>query len=302
MRQKGIPLTFLFGLDRFYTQFGYVGCLPTYRLETAVSELAELKASLVILPCEPKHLPDVLRLYEAAAARSPGSVVRSLEQLRFAYRRWRLLEGGSRGAATQVLLFREKKGERRVRAYLIWRDGGLWEAGLEPGDEAAAESLLAYVRDRRKVALEKEVVLQNLGPAHPLWRYAQRFNHGTESSFSWTGGGMGRIVDVAGFLRRVGPELEGRLNAAGLDAECRLHLAVDGEDHFVNLGRGHLLAMGARETRVLKVVCTQQALLQMTLGSLPWQSIPGVKAEGERSLMGVLFPEAFPVMYRLDHF
>ena len=302
MRRKGIPLTFLFGLDRFYLQFGYVGCLPAYRLKTTVSELAKLKVSLAIQPCGPKHLPDVLRLYEAAAARSPGSVVRTLEQLRFAFRRWRLLEGGSRGVAEQVLVFREKKGKRGVRAYLIWRDNALWEAGLEPGDEAAAESLLAYLRDRRKEALEKEVVLPNLGPAHPLWRYAQRFNHGTESSFSWTGGGMGRIVDVAAFLKGVGPELEGRLNAAGLDAECRLHLAVDGKDHFLNLGRGHLLAMGARETRVLKVTCTQQALLQMALGCLPWHSIPGVKAEGERSLMGVLFPEAFPVMYRLDHF
>jgi hypothetical protein len=110
----------------------------------------------------------VLRLYEAASARSPGSVVRTLAQLRFAFRRWRLLEGGSRGVAAQVLLFRERKGQRRVRAYLIWRDNALWEAGLEPGDEAAAESLLAYLRDRRKEALEKDKARTNVLPISHL--------------------------------------------------------------------------------------------------------------------------------------
>jgi predicted N-acetyltransferase YhbS len=266
MSEKGITTSFLFGIDRFYRQFGYVGCLPGYRLKTSVNELAKLSNSFEVLNYEKGLLNDMLALYEQAAAHSPASVVRTPAQLAFALRRCRLLSSAPKAAAKDVLIFREKKGRRRVRAYLIWRDGGLVEAGLAPDDEAAAEALLAYMRDRRKEALEKEVVLQNLGPMHPLWRYALRFNHGTEQWFSWSGGGMGRINDVAAFTKALAPEWEARLNAAGVDAEGHLQLRVDGKDHFVILCRGHRLGMTARETRSVKVTCTQQALLQMALG------------------------------------
>ena len=51
-----------------------------------------------------------------------------------------------------------------------------------------------------------------------------------------------------------------------------------------------------------KVKCSEGALLQMALGTLEVDAIPGVKVSGDRALVRAVFPEAAPAIWPLDHF
>jgi predicted N-acetyltransferase YhbS len=297
MRRNAIPLSFLFGIDRYYTRFGYTGCLPWYTLKLAVPELKSLRNPFRVEPYAPRHLPALLELYESAAAATPASVVRDAAQFRFSLKRFDLVPA-SRRDSPRVSVFRERKVAGAVRAYAVWKDDSLWEVGVRPGDDAACAAVLAWLRDKRTEAIEKEVLLQNLCPAHPLWVHALRYNHAVEQRFSWTGAGMGRIVDVPGFLAALQPELEARFNGGGWLGEAHLALVVDGRRY----GLVFRTQVPGRALLVARVACTSQALLQMALGVLPFTKISGVKTDGSQALLRALFPESSPAVYRLDGF
>lgn len=301
MRKAGIQLSLLFGRDRYYTRFGYVGCLPAYTLKLPVTEreVEALENPFAVRPAVPRDVPELAALYNAAAAATPVSVIRTPQHLGFSCRRWKLLDAKN----PALFVFRAKKGSRAARAYAVWKDNSLWEAAMDPGDEAACKAVLAWLREKRRAAVEKEIVIAMLCPAHPLYAYALRLNHQTEGGLRWTGGGMGRIVDTKAFLKAVQPELSARVAAAGLDAG-ELRLFVDGHCHDLLLARpGYqppLEAAGA--TRFARVWCSQQALLQMVLGALPFEHIPGVRVAGDAALVRAAFPPGTPCVYRLDGF
>jgi len=298
MRNAGIQLSFLFGISRYYDRFGYVGCFPAFTLKIAVNELRELRNPFRLAACSPRDVPALAALYNAAAAATPASVVRDAARTRYALKRWKLLEKAKDGRAP-LLLFRERKPRGAVRAYLVWRDNLFWEAGMRPGDEQACAAVLAWLRDKRRETLEKEVVLQNFCPAHPLWAYAERFNHTCERSLNWVGGGMGCIVDVSAFLAAMQPEFEARVRAAAHDGPARAILRVGGRTHTFSVKPVGAACGGELAARV---ACTPQALLQMVLGTLPYQVIPGVKTDGSPALLRALFPVSTPAVYRLDGF
>jgi predicted N-acetyltransferase YhbS len=313
MKKNGFHLSTLFGIDRFYGRAGYVGCLPNYRMKVPVGVLEKATDSLVIQSVRLQDFDEMLRLYHAASVGCPVSVLRTRQSLKESLLRRRMLHPSSKGQAS-VQLFRERSGRRAVRGYVVWRDGNLWEAAVAPGDEVAASCILAWLRDRRKEALEKEVVLPH-GPQHPLTQYALRFNHSFERSFSWTGGGMGRVIDISGFLEALQPELEARVNSAGMDGQCHVHLAVSDAHpggvavrksvvvrHTLRLGGGHQFMLAHRPHYWLRVECSAQSLLQLALGCLPLATLPCLKVEGERNLLPVLFPESAPEIFTLDHF
>lgn len=305
LQRERFPLSLLFGIEQYYLRFGYVGCLPTYTLRLGVKQLRALKSRLHPAPYAPRDLQDLVRLYNAAAKETPGSAIRDPARMAYPLRPWGLRERFQKDIEKQVLVFRARAGRGPVRAYLVWDHGKLLEAALEPGDEPACVAVLAWLREQRLQALEKEVVLCNLCPAHPLWRYAQRFTHSAERELRWSAGGMGRLIDVDALLEALRPELEARLNSAGLESECHLHLIVDGKEHSLILGRAHQLSLSISTHRLIlysRVECSSQALLQMALGTLPFDRIPEVKIEGERSLLRAAFPESSPHLYRLDHF
>lgn len=320
MREQGMPLSLLFGRDHYYGRFGYVGCLPAFTLKMSVKDLKGLRNPFRVVPAKTQDMRAMVELYNAAAETTPASVVRSLADVQFAYKRWQL--AGDKKGASAVFLFREKKARGAVRAYAVWKDNSLWEAAMRPGDDAACAAVLAWVRDKRVEAVEKEVVLEMCPPAHPLWAYAERFTHSAERRLNWTGAGMGCIVDVPAFLRALQPEFQARLGRAGLDCVGWLKLIVDGRQHHVVLVpnapvREHELkrstgvdaAGAARGVRgpassVLsaRIICSSQALLQMVLGALPWRSIPDAKIEGAHAVADALFPVGTPAVYRLDGF
>ncbi len=316
MRRDGFDVSILFGIRNFYHRFGYVGCLPGYEMRLPVSDLGALKNPFAVEA--PKGLPsarvvkELVPLYEAAAEGTPGTVVRDRRCFAFALH-GRGFERPKRGDLSRgVVMFREKRGGKRVRAYLIMRDGACLEAGLAPGDDVAAGAVLAWLRDRCVERLEAKLVLQDMPPAHPLTRFARRMNHSLERGFSWNGDGMGRLIDTRAFLEKIAPELEARIASAGIDDECHLHLALVPEgigrrrrkpaEHSLILGGGHHFAMARRGVLSAKVACPGAALLQMALGSLAVEAIPGVKVSGDRALVRAAFPEAAPGMFPLDHF
>lgn len=296
MQKEGMPISFLFGIDRFYTKFGYVGCLPRYSMKIPRRELICLKNAFDAKPYTRRDIEDLVRLYEAASRDTPASVVRDAQRFAAAIERNGL---SGTGDESFIYVFRERHSPHRARAYAVWKDGSLWEAGLEPGDRESCDALLAWLCQKSE---GNELNLTGLSPSHPLWKYARRFEHVIETNFSWTGGGMGRIVDVGKFLEVLAPELEARANAAGLEAEYQLRLVVDGVPHELILGRSHQFSSSARLVISSTVECSQQALLQMAIGSLHFECIPGVTVRGERALVEAVFPESSPCIYRLDAF
>jgi len=300
MRREGFDLSILFGIHGFYHRFGYVGCLPEYEMRLKVRDLGALKNPFRVEapegPPPGRLLGEVLPLHEAAAEGTPGTVVRDSMRIK-----------------RDLVAFREKRGRKRVRAYVVWRKrGALVEAGLAPGDDAAAGAVLAWLRDRCIERLEQVLELEDIPPAHPLARFARRFNHEEERSLAWNGDGMGRLIDTGAFLDKIAPELEARLASAGIDDECHLHFALAPEggggkrgkpvERSIILGAGHHFAMSRRGVLSAKVTCSEGALLQMALGTLDSESIPGVKVSGDRALVRAAFPEAAPSIWPRDHF
>lgn len=313
MQSNGFHYSLLFGIDRFYTRVGYVGCLPWYGLRVPVNELSGVRSTLNARPFQASDGRAVIQLYDRSARDCVSSAERTEASLREGLRRWQLFPRRPE-SEDGLIVFHRKRERQEVRAYLIWRNGGVAEAGVTPGDEAASASVVAWVREKRRAAMEKEIVLPH-GPGHPLTRFAMRFRHTSERSLSWTGGGMGRIIDANAFLDALKPELEARLNRAGMDGQCHLHLIVRAPDdkgrrtrapgvtrHTLRLAAGHQFMLANRPQYWLKVECSAQALLQLSLGTLPHDALPGLCLEGERNLMPVLFPQMAPELFALDHF
>jgi hypothetical protein len=101
------------------------------------------------------------------------------------------------------------------------------------------------------------------------------------------------------------PEFESRLTRMGLECEGHALFTIDGGQHSLLLNRAHHLALSPlmdRATLSTRVTCKQQTLLQLALGTQPWDVYPELKVDGERALMRVLFPEASPHLYPLDAF
>jgi hypothetical protein len=302
MRDEGLRISILFGIGNFYGRFGYVGCIPRYQLRVHCEDLNGLVNHFDVAPYDPRRLDDLVRLYAEASAETPLAAERDRRQFAHAIRTGELSPTGRAGDDPPMKLFREKRGSRKVRAYVVWRDGELVEAAVAPGDTEACEAVLAWMRALRVAALEKDVRLASLCPAHPLWRHTLRYTHTSERVLSWTGAGMGQILDVRGFVEDMRPEFERRVDAAGIVAECHLHLAVDGRDHSVILCRSHHITNAGANVVSATVHCSRGDLLQMSLGTLSYRVIPGVVASGATSLLEALFCERSPQIYRLDHF
>jgi len=312
LEANGYHWSMLFGIERFYRRAGYVGCIPSYRLYLPVRELSGLRTSLVARPYEARDERAMLELHEQSAQSCVCTAVRTVKTVREELRR-RSLFPRLPDREDGVVVFHPKRKRQEVRAYLLWRSAEIQEAGIRPGDEVAAKAVLAWGRDRKRDALEKELQLRH-GPDHPLTQYAMRYNHKLERAFSWTGNGMGRILNVTAFLEALSPELEARLNRAGMDGQCHLHLTVHTDpdeavkrprqvtQHTLVLGAGHQFMLKNRPHYWLRIVCSAQTLLQLVLGVLPQATLQGMEVEGEANLIPVLFPRMDPEMFALDHF
>jgi len=300
MRDKGMQLSFLFGISNFYTKVGFIGCYPNHALKLDVRFFEHFKNRFAVGNYKSSDLNGMLKLYEAASEKTPGAVVRDRKGFAFSIEDRELAAKKPKDEG-RLQVFREKGKGGKVRAYVVY-DGRLAEAMVAPGDEAACESVLAWLRQKRVEALEKELHIERLAPAHPLWRYALRLPHRIERRFNWTGDGMGQILDVDEFLRRMQPEFERRVDGAGIVAECHLHLNVDGKDHSMVLCRSHLITNAGANVMAASVICSRQALLQMCLGTFGIEELPEVAHSGTKSLVRALFPPAGPTMYTLDRF
>lgn len=302
-RMEGMPLSFLLCGERlsgYYTRFGYTEVLPRSLMRVPNKALAGLKNPFSVRAYKKSDAEALAAIYNAGANSTPGSVVRDAARFHFGIQREDWLSTSKKDPQGKVRVF-TAKGAKAPRGYVVAKDGGLQEAFVAPGDEEAAAGIFGWLRDYAG----KDVELANVSDGHPLASFAQRFPYSYESGMRWSWGAMGLILDVAGFLDLLKPELEARINREGIESEGHLHLMVDGVDHSLILGRAHhisLMISTHRHILSARVECSRQALLQMALGTLPWSAIPGVKVEGDKALVGAVFPPAQPRLYRLDYF
>lgn len=299
MRRNGMVLSFLCcssALNGFYTRFGYTETWPEHVLKLETRHLAKLQSTLRVRPYKASDAAALANLYNTAAAATSGSVIRDAQRFHYGILRENLLAPSKADLQGCVHVFRTG---RLPRAYVVMRADEFLEAAFLPGDHEAAMAVLVWLRER----CGQELTLKHVGPAHPLWKFSRRFPHTLQGGMRWSYGGMGRILDVKAFLYALQPELEARINSEGVESEGHLHLIVDGQEHSLILGRAHhtsLMISTHRHILAARVECTQQALLQMALGTLSYADIPSVQVSGDKALLKAVFPEAAPCLYRLD--
>jgi len=315
MRRAGMSLSFLLcgqALSGYYPRFGYTETWPEQALKLETRHLKDLQSTLRVRSYKAADAAALADLYNAAAAATSGSVIRDARRFHFGVLREDLLATSKADPQGCVHVFERSTGvppvrrgrssnQHNPRAYVVCRAGEFWEAGFQPGDDEAASGVLAWLRER----CGKDLTLNYLSAAHPLWKFARRFPHTLKGGMRWSHGGMGAILDVKTFLSALQPELEARINTEGIESEGHLHLVVAGQDHSLILGRAHhtsLMISTHRHILAARVECTPQALLQMALGTLSYEDIPGVKVSGDKALLKAVFPQAAPNLYRLDYF
>ncbi|MEI7768767.1 MAG: GNAT family N-acetyltransferase [Chloroflexales bacterium] len=219
----GYDLSHIQGIPYFYRQFGYEYAMPLEawcRVELyGLPAAADAAPAYVFRRATDADLPDLMRLYDAAAAPLAVSTVRDAAT-------WRFLLGPG--------LMIETAGE----PWLIYAPGGdlagylrVMPAGFGDGlicgessllSAAAAEAALRWLLDLA-CNRGKPYLRLNLPSGHILNELAVRHGASTWRAYAW----QVRLPDPPALLRKLAPALEARLAGgpfAGLSRDLRIGL------------------------------------------------------------------------------
>jgi hypothetical protein len=235
---------------------------------------------------EGRDVPELVRLFNAAQAERPASLLRSVADWPGLLRkppRIRVGEGGYLG-------LRDNEDALELR-----------EAGFE-----SPRFALRALRELSRLARARGVrrVHGHLPPDHPIVQASIPYGAQVSIRYEKRAGAMAGVLRVASFLRHMQPEFEARwARSACADRELRLTLTIDGAPHEIELSPG-----GARP-KALALSLTPAALLQLVVG---YRTPSAVLAAGEggdpallddrdaRACLDALFPPAHPFVSHTD--
>ncbi|MGC9359499.1 MAG: GNAT family N-acetyltransferase [Anaerolineae bacterium] len=286
MRDKGYPLSALYGIPNFYTRWGFAPALPESRatIKTRDAELAA--ARLPVRQMTPDDATAAAALYAKANATRTGTVVRP--------QNW---SGFKRGPGNRFATFVVEQ-EGNVVGYAMYtldasdcivgeigyRDGSVWSTIL------AEISQIAWER-----RLEKLTIM--IPPDDPFLTYCQRYGYSLELSYARNAHGMARVIDQDALIEELAPLLRRRAAKAGLSPAGSLVFNTD-------LGQTRLELGSANGT--LHVRLPQWALAQLVLG---YRGIDDILFESEAHadlgaipVLRAIFPQGFPYTYVADRY
>jgi len=309
MSTEGYDISMLFGIENFYTKFGYAAGLTGFecKVKTRDAEVAAANApagSCMTRPIGEADMTAVLDLYNANNAARVCSVVRTLEDFPEFHK------GTWYGTPPDTQLWEDANG--KLLAYAIWDryDKAMKVAEVEACDDALFPTLLSFFAAQ---AVDKrcEDVQLFIPPDHPFAEYAQRFGAEWKVTYPRYGSGMLRLLNQQPFFEKIAPELERRLaqechalsRSAGYTGALTLQTDLGTLALIINQGN-ITVADGAREG--LRLELSQDKLTQLVIGYRSARDVlndPQVAARGDvLPLLNILFPKETPYVWVADHF
>jgi predicted acetyltransferase len=291
LRERGFPLSLLFGIPDFYHRFGYATALvnSVVRIPTRQAELA--RASLVARAITEPDIPLLRALYEQDCRGRSGPLARQPAA-------WsRMLRGWAWHDAPQHCAVHADDGT--LRGYAFWRPDRrrCHVDELIAADFEALESLLAVLA-REAVARRVEYIHFRVPADHPVALLARRLGGTVETRLPYNSDGMLRVLDLQAVLDRVAPALAVRL--ATIRSPSAVRLVVHAPEGTAT--RDISEPGGA----IVECRTTLPVAGQLLMG---FRDPAEAAAAGELTtdpaalpLLQMLFPAGYPYCWSYDHF
>lgn len=303
MYDRGYDVSLLFGISDFYPKFGFVSCLPSYKLtlttrivERALHRAGAGKTARVRIG-RPQDFPRVRALYNQEYARRTGSIQRT--------GRWRGFRMGSTWGSKTITLVAATGGHILAYAGVDDREDALTVFEVA-GDPRAYPALLRALA-REAVAKRVESMAFLLPPDDRFSMYARRFGGTLTVNYPYTGAGMLRVINLATLFDKLCPEFSARLQAAGFSGRPQTFvLRTDVGSVQVTAGEAGVRVRPARAGKRVVVEMPQHRLSQLLFGYRTVADVagePGVRIpRALTGLLEVLFPLQWAHVSRADYF
>ena len=301
MVDEGYDVSLLFGIENFYTKFGYASSLASSvcKVKTRDAEAADAQAgACTTRSIEEKDMPAVLALYNANNAARTGSIVRAPEH--FA----KFHKGTWYGAPPEAAVFEDANGA--LLAYAVWDVNAKAVKVAEVGtrEDGQFPTLLAAFAEQA-IAKRCEAIELHLPPDHPFGEFVQRYGAKWKITYPRYGSGMMRILNQQPLFEKIVPEMERRLALSPL-AGYTGGLALSTDLGTTTLAfDGGKLAVGAVEVPA-QIRLSQDKLGQLVMGYRSVRDVlnaPDVQITGDAlALLNALFVKGHPYVWVADHF
>jgi hypothetical protein len=293
MRARGYHLSVLFGIDDFYHRFGYVPAWPEARWHLRCADLPRgLPGVRALRRLPPAPTPALLRLHARSCAGLTGTAVRPTYA-----RSWNGMRERAEGWCWG--------GAGRTEGHVVVEvdDTALVCAEATGAPDAALAALALLCRRRSLPAVRFDTLPYRSALAGRLRTLNCRY----EQRYAANGEAMVRVVELAGCLEALAPELSARLAASEL-AGWRGALAVHGPEGAatLELARGRVRVRPGSDGRAGATVRGGWALARLIIGSdepLEVCEAGRIRLGGDAArLVPVLFPAQQPMLQRADRF
>ena len=302
MLDRGYCISTLFGIENFYTKWGYASSLANYlgRVKIRDAEAAKDQVkSIKSRPVTAEDMAAVVDLYNLCNANRSGSLVRYPENFTEFER------GADWGHPTAPILWEDD--QRNLIAYAVLDNDSkaVRISEVEAVDDSFYATILYYLV-QKGIDKRCESILMKLPPDHPFAEYTQRYGSKWEMNFPRHGNGMMRIINQQALFKSIVPALEQRIANSSLRGYSGL-LTIK-----TDLGMTHLniidgkIHISDNDSDRLLFNCQQDKLMQLLVGYRTVRDVINddkvyIKGDG-MALLNVLFPNGIPFMYMADHF
>ncbi len=303
MIAEGYDISMLFGIENFYTKFGYAAGLAVIecKVKTRDAEVAGETATgaYITRPIGEADMPAVLDLYNTHNATRTCSIVRTLDDFKEFHK------GTWYGVKADTLLWEDTNGA--LLAYAVWdqNDKAMKVAEVEARDDALFPTLLSFFA-AQAVAKRCEDVQFFIPPDHPFAEYVQRFGAVWTIIYPRHGSGMLRLLNLQPFFEKIAPELERRLalsHATGYSGALTFQTDLGTLALVIYKGKVHVEDDARTD---LRLELSQDRLTQLAIGYRSPRDMlndPQVIAHGDvLPLLDILFPKGVPYVWVADHF
>ncbi|NOZ19994.1 MAG: GNAT family N-acetyltransferase [Planctomycetes bacterium] len=294
MKEDGFDLSILFGIPNFYHRFGFAPVIPP--APTLTLDAPALDGLKQRHRCRAFRAADIPKLDAFKRRHDPLdtlSVCRTPAHWRYRLSRW----AGSP-------LFYDKRG--RLVAYMqvsAEQDQVRVHEVVAAPDEEVYASVVKELARRARRQVVRRIALQ-IPPDHPMAEYCIRFGCQYLMRYHKNADGLGRVINVGSFVRKMLPEWERLLSRSELAGkEGSLALSVDGRAMRLLSKKGRL-ALEETPRRVKGALrLTAQQFLQAAVGYAGLGAkLAELKGAGPRRMAEVLFPRRCPYLWRTDGF
>ncbi|HYD39657.1 MAG TPA: GNAT family N-acetyltransferase [Anaeromyxobacter sp.] len=293
IRARGYPLSILFGIDDFYHRFGYVAAWREsswHLLRKDLPTSAERPPRLERIPFAPSA--QVTRLHNQWNAGLTGTAIRPTFTTGFFH--WAR-------TSPQAWLWRDARG-RGAGHVFVHEDGGVLVTTEATGDPDVVLASLGRLAARLGLPALR---FETLPYGSALARRLRTLNCRYEQRYARDGEAMVRLVDLAGCLRAIEPELSRRLSSSALDG-FRGTLRIEGPEGAAGLAldRGRVRVVPAKGGRTsLRAGWYLAQLLLGTDEPMETCEVGRIRLTGEAArLVPVLFPAQHPQLQLGDRY